>query len=102
MTEILLTLESSIDVLASELVFSDHRERCKTGSSRKNDFRKSTSNLYNITGNACGYDNVKRHSIASAKMMENAANAANNGATGQSMQDKLFMKQLLLCITRTM
>ncbi|XP_033646304.1 protein furry homolog-like isoform X1 [Asterias rubens] len=80
-TEILLTLESSIDVLASELVFSDHRERCKTGSSRKNDFRKSTSNLYNITGNACGYDNVKRHSIASAKMMENAANAANNGAT---------------------
>ena len=85
-TEILLTLEASIDVLASELVFTDPRERCKTGSSRKNDFRKSTSNLYNIPGNACGFDNVKRHSIASSKMMENSANAANNGSAGKITQ----------------
>ncbi|XP_038055333.1 protein furry homolog-like isoform X2 [Patiria miniata] len=80
-TEILLTLEASIDVLSADLVFTDHRERGKTGSSRKNDFRKSTSNLYNLPGGACGFDNVKRHSISSAKMMENAANAASNGST---------------------
>ena len=81
-TEILLTLEASIDALSADLIFTDHRERGKTGSSRKNDFRKSTSNLYNIAGGACGFDNVKRHSISSAKMMENAASAASNGSSG--------------------
>ncbi|XP_063955306.1 protein furry homolog [Lytechinus pictus] len=45
-TEILLTLENSIDTLAQDIIFADLRERSKSGSSRKAEFRKSTSNLF--------------------------------------------------------
>ncbi|XP_041471022.1 protein furry homolog isoform X2 [Lytechinus variegatus] len=72
-TEILLTLENSIDTLAQDLIFADLRERSKSGSSRKAEFRKSTSNLFSI-GPTSNFEGIR------PKIMEgpNSVNSPGN------------------------
>ncbi|XP_071847950.1 protein furry homolog-like isoform X4 [Apostichopus japonicus] len=57
-SEILLTLENSIDTLAADLVFSEPRERNKSTAGRKSDYRKSTSSLYMMSSGM--YDGVSK------------------------------------------
>ncbi|XP_071510567.1 protein furry homolog-like [Diadema antillarum] len=82
-TEILLTLDNAIDVLAQDLVFPDIRERSKSGSSRKAEFRKSTSNLFNIGPPGSAYDGLPGPTSMRTKIVEvpTSSSGPSNGSS---------------------
>ena len=86
MTEILLTLESAIDNVTADLVFTEVRDRQRGNSSRRSEFRRSTSNLYCNWSPSGTYEVSKRHTVSAAtcKILEGATSSATNNQPGTS------------------